>query len=163
MEENIYIMDEFWKAIALTNECVVSEEEGESIIKKDNEIEVIKQELEEEKEISNKALEMISEKDDEIKELKEKIEKNNENTEKSDNDQDAKKKDDLDELKLRAKRKIEKPKNVISKAENINLPKIYTKVKEKPQKKIKLKIDKGINKLEIKGKKKAKDKNNRRY
>ena len=29
MEENIYIMDEFWKAIALTNECVVSEEEGE--------------------------------------------------------------------------------------------------------------------------------------
>ena len=56
-----------------------------------------------------------------------------------------------------AKRKIEKPKNVIAKAENINLPKIYTKVKEKPQKKIKLKIDKGINKLEIKGKKKAKE------
>ena len=29
MEENIYIIDEFWKAITLTNECMVSEEEGE--------------------------------------------------------------------------------------------------------------------------------------
>ena len=74
----------------------------ESIIKKDNEIEVIKQELEEEKEISNNALEMISEKDDEIKELKEKIEKNNENTEKSDNDHDAKKKDYLNSEEVQA-------------------------------------------------------------
>ena len=29
LEENIYIIEEFWKAIALTNECMVSEEEGE--------------------------------------------------------------------------------------------------------------------------------------
>ena len=29
VEENIYIIEEFWKAIALTNECMVSEEEGE--------------------------------------------------------------------------------------------------------------------------------------
>ena len=50
----------------------------ESIIKKDNELEVAKQELEEEKEISNKAVEMLSEKEEEIKELKEKAENSTE-------------------------------------------------------------------------------------
>ena len=42
----------------------------ESVIKKDNELEVVKQELEDEKEISQKALEMINEKEEEITELK---------------------------------------------------------------------------------------------
>ena len=42
----------------------------ESIIKKDNELEVVKQELEEEKEISQNALELINEKEDEIEKLK---------------------------------------------------------------------------------------------
>ena len=46
----------------------------ELIIKKDNEIEVLAQDLQEEKEISNKALDMIDDKDEEIKELKEKYE-----------------------------------------------------------------------------------------
>ena len=46
----------------------------EASIKKDNDIEVIKQELEEEKEISQKALEIINEKEDEITELKKKCE-----------------------------------------------------------------------------------------
>ena len=47
----------------------------ESIIKKDNELDVVKQELEEEKEIGNKALDLINEKEEEIRELKEKMEK----------------------------------------------------------------------------------------
>ena len=42
----------------------------EAAIKKDNDLEVIKQELEEEKEISQKAAEMIAEKEEEIEELK---------------------------------------------------------------------------------------------
>ena len=42
----------------------------EQAIKKDNDLEVIKQELEEEKEISQKAAEMIAEKEEEIEELK---------------------------------------------------------------------------------------------
>ena len=56
--------------------------------------------------------------------------------------------------KFRAKPKpvVIKPKNVISKTENINLPKIYTKEKVKQKPKINLKIDKTINKMEIKGK-----------
>jgi lipid II:glycine glycyltransferase (peptidoglycan interpeptide bridge formation enzyme) len=44
----------------------------EQMIKKDNELEVVKQELEEEKEISQKAVETISEKEDEIEQLKKK-------------------------------------------------------------------------------------------
>ena len=48
----------------------------ELIIKKNNEIEVLSQDLQEEKEISNKALDMIDDKDEEIKELKEKYENN---------------------------------------------------------------------------------------
>ena len=48
----------------------------ETVIRKDNEIEVVKQELEEEKEISTKAAEMIAEKDEEIEELKKKNLKN---------------------------------------------------------------------------------------
>ena len=44
----------------------------EAAIKKDNDLEVIKQELEEEKEISQKAAEMIAEKEEEIEELKKK-------------------------------------------------------------------------------------------
>ena len=46
----------------------------ESIIKKDNDFDVVKQELEEEKEINQHALEMINEKEEEIAELKKKIE-----------------------------------------------------------------------------------------
>ena len=42
----------------------------EAAIKKDNDLEVIKQELEEEKEISQKAAEMIAEKEEEIEDLK---------------------------------------------------------------------------------------------
>ena len=44
----------------------------EQIIKKDTDLEVVKQELEEEKEISQKAAEMINEKDEEIEQLKKK-------------------------------------------------------------------------------------------
>ena len=42
----------------------------EQIIKKDNDLEVVKQELEEEKEISQKAAEIINEKDEEIEQIK---------------------------------------------------------------------------------------------
>ena len=58
--------------------------------------------------------------------------------------------EELDNLKLKTKKK---PKNVIDKNESINLPQIYTR--EKPKRKIKLKIDKGANKMEIKGKEKT--------
>ena len=46
----------------------------ESLIKKDNDLEVITQELEEEKEIGAKALDLINEKEEEIENLKKKIE-----------------------------------------------------------------------------------------
>lgn len=45
----------------------------ESIIAKDNELEVVKQELEEEKDMNGKALDMINDYENEIKELKEKL------------------------------------------------------------------------------------------
>ena len=46
----------------------------ESLIKKDNDLEVIAQELEEEKEIGAKALDLINEKEEEIENLKKKME-----------------------------------------------------------------------------------------
>ena len=57
-------------------------------IKEDNELEVVKQELEEEKEITGKAIEEINEKDEEINQLKEKLE----------NDKDTLKKKNSSEL-----------------------------------------------------------------
>ena len=48
----------------------------ESIKAKDNKLEVVKQELEDEKDVNGKALDMINEKEDELKELKEKYKNN---------------------------------------------------------------------------------------
>ena len=61
-------------------------------------------------------------------------------------------KEENEKLRSKPKPVIKRPKNIISKTEYINLPKVYTKVKEKP-----LKIDKTINRMEIKGQPKKKE------
>ena len=63
-------------------------------------------------------------------------------------------------LNLRGKTNmVIKPKYIITKEELINIPKTYSKMNEKPKEKIKpvLKIDKSINKMEIKGVPKEKE------